>query len=79
VNPHVTSTDDLFSFSHARNAARIEDARIDALRDVSVRARGLLATVKEQTEEDKLEDEAPGQAAHPRLGIGLPMSNIYAT
>ncbi|KAG6831603.1 hypothetical protein H0H92_009076 [Tricholoma furcatifolium] len=91
----IKTPSDLFSFSHIRNATRLEDSRIGALRTVSSSTQGIRATVGEQvgrwqkgiTEEVKdaipsasrnPEDEA-GVGPHSRIGIGLPMSNIFAT
>jgi hypothetical protein len=69
----VNLSDDLFSFSHFRNSSRLEDSRLGALRSASVRRQELLGTLKERI------DLKPETAAtHPKLGIGLPMSNIYA-
>ncbi|KAG7096918.1 hypothetical protein E1B28_004321 [Marasmius oreades] len=59
----IQSPSDLFSFSHVRNSARMEVDRIGALRTVISRPQGVWATVGEQI---------------PRIGIGLPMSNIFA-
>lgn len=71
--PTVNSESDLFSFSHARNSSRLEDEKLRALRSASARSQGLLGTLKEQI------DLKPETAAtHPKLGIGLPMSNIFA-
>ena len=86
LNPHITSPSDLFSFSHLRNATRLEDARLGALRRASSRAQGLRATVDEQLfainrdSRKAAGSEAPDRSGpHPHIGIGLPMSNIYAT
>jgi len=70
--PSLNSTDDLFSFSHTRNPTRLEDARLGALRSATSRTQGLIGTLKEQFD---LKPETA--ASHPKLGIGLPMSNIY--
>ena len=66
-----------------RNATRLTDARLGALRTASLSTRGVTATVSEQvngwnptpTEDVSADIVDP----HPRIGIGLPMSNIYAT
>ncbi|KAH8105831.1 alpha-ketoacid dehydrogenase kinase [Cristinia sonorae] len=90
MNSHITTPSDLFSFSHVRNATRLDDARLGALRTVSSSTRGMKATVDEQVEtwrrqENTASDprESPeqnaGVAPHPSIGIGLPMSNIFAT
>ncbi|KAF8845800.1 alpha-ketoacid dehydrogenase kinase [Paxillus ammoniavirescens] len=84
----IQSPSDLFSFSHIRNATRMDDNRLGALRTAS--SRGVKATVAEQvggwqaneTERAQVgndpEREA-GIAPHQRIGLGLPMSNIFAT
>lgn len=87
----------LFSFSHLRNSARLEDERIGALRTAgSTRGSGLFGfgTVAEQlarflpsarqerTEEAKgsaIPQPTPNTSVPARIGLGLPMSNIYAT
>jgi len=46
---------------------------LGALRSATSRSQGLLGTLKEQID---LKPETA--ASHPKLGIGLPMSNIYA-
>ena len=82
---------DLFSFSHIRNSARLDDSRLGALRDASESTEGLRATVAEQLEKKRTRRPVPlsgdnqpdpaqrvGADAHARIGIGLPMSNIYA-
>jgi len=83
----INSPSDLFSFSHERNATRLDIARLGALRSAS--SRGIKATVAEQLdhwpsrENDNLSGENPerdaGIGPHPRIGLGLPMSNIFAT
>jgi len=97
VTPHNSIQDpsDLFSFSHVRNAARMEDSRLGALRSFSSSPQGIRATVSEQVgrwqsgalhqiegainnSPDNPDKEA-GVGPHPRIGIGLPMSNIFAT
>ncbi|KAJ7682775.1 alpha-ketoacid dehydrogenase kinase N-terminal domain-containing protein [Mycena polygramma] len=88
----VKAPSDLFSFSHIRNAARLQDSRIGALRTVSSSPQGMRATVDEQVGQwqqnltNSLDDNATsdpemeaGIGPHPRIGIGLPMSNIFAT
>ena len=89
MDPHIKSPSDLFSFSHERNTMRLEAARLGALRSVSSRKKGVRATVDEQidTWQRPSEDGENNQCAVsedtsgplPRIGIGLPMSNIYAT
>ena len=82
LDPQVKSPSDLFSFSHVRNATRMNDTRIGALRTMSSANKGIRATVDEQMHTSSLtspEDAPDKPARHPRIGIGLPMSNIYAT
>ncbi|KAF9457009.1 branched-chain alpha-ketoacid dehydrogenase [Collybia nuda] len=82
----IRTPSDLFSFSHIRNATRMEDSRLGALRTVSSRPEGIRATVGEQL--GRWDDNLPaapdpekeaGVGPHPRIGIGLPMSNIFST
>lgn len=65
-----------------RNAARLADARLGALRTLSSSQHGMTATVSEQIGKWQRESDADvpadGVNPHPRIGIGLPMSNIYA-
>jgi hypothetical protein len=93
-NP-IKTPSDLFSFSHIRNATRMEDERLGALRSVSSSPEGVRATVGEQVgrwqnpllNQDERNTECSsndpeldaGVGPHPRIGIGLPMSNIFAT
>jgi len=87
---------DLYSFSHLRNATRLEDERIGALRSAGTsRGVGLFGfgTVAEQLARflpsDRRKpgvgkDEVPAEPTGTtpgamRIGLGLPMSNIYAT
>ena len=89
--PNVRSPSDLFSFSHIRNSARLDDSRLGALRDASQSTEGLMATVAEQLGKKRPRRPVPcsgddqpdpaqrvGADVHARIGIGLPMSNIYA-
>lgn len=87
TNPHVQDPADLFSFSHIRNAGRLEDVRLDALRIAISSSKGIKGTVGEQVTEMVEEDaetvsrevqDRVSTPNHPRIGIGLPMSNIYA-
>jgi pyruvate dehydrogenase kinase 2/3/4 len=60
----------------------MEDSRLGALRSMSLSTQGITATVKEQlnTMSQAATKETPDRIApHPRIGIGLPMSNIFAT
>ncbi|KAF7324253.1 Protein-serine/threonine kinase [Mycena sanguinolenta] len=89
----VKTPSDLFSFSHLRNAARLQNSRIGALRTLSSSPLGMRATVDEQVDrwqqtlasgnfpnDDVTDPEMEaGVGPHPRIGIGLPMSNIFAT
>ncbi|KAG6836516.1 hypothetical protein H0H93_007193 [Arthromyces matolae] len=84
-NP-IKTPSDLFSFSHVRNASRLEDSRIGALRTFSSSSQGIKATVGEQVDRWKNEpdtatnpEKEAGVGPHARIGIGLPMSNIFAT
>lgn len=83
MSPGIKSPSDLFSFSHVRNATRLTDARLGALRTASTSTRGVTGTVSEQVSgwQPAVTDERCSDAVepHPRIGIGLPMSNIYAT
>ena len=83
VSSEIKSPSDLFSFSHVRNATRLADSRLNALRTVSSSDRGMRATVSEQVGDwqanAKADVPADSVDPHPRIGIGLPMSNIYAT
>lgn len=100
----------LYSFSHLRNAARLESERLVALRDAvdagSRLKRGIVGTLGEQLKRllpvDKagptvarrdgltsstLSGEAGSEKqggrvrtySRERIGLGLPLSNIYAT
>jgi pyruvate dehydrogenase kinase 2/3/4 len=82
----VSSPADLFSFSHVRNATRLKDSRLGALRTASLSKQGFRATVDEQVgiwQDARAESEnsslKPRETFHRRIGIGLPMSYIYAT
>ena len=87
----VQNPKDLYSFSHIRNAARLGDERLGALRKASSRASVIYGTVaeqlaplfpiKKQQGDEVTLAEPPASAAVPggRIGLGLPMSNIYAT
>jgi pyruvate dehydrogenase kinase 2/3/4 len=93
-NP-VQHPSDLFSFSHVRNATRLEDSRLGALRTFSSSPQGITATVGEQVgrwqtytlhqmenaikSSSNHPEKDAGVGPHPRIGIGLPMSNIFAT
>jgi pyruvate dehydrogenase kinase 2/3/4 len=86
---NIKAPADLFSFSHIRNAARLEHSRLGALRTMSSKPEGVKATVNEQVDrwqkpaapqDDGTDPERKaGISPHPRLGVGLPMSNIFAT
>jgi pyruvate dehydrogenase kinase 2/3/4 len=77
---------DLYSFSHLRNNTRLDEDRIGALQHFSQRKGGLRGTVDETITlaQSSAEREAPCESLDetpvPRqMGIGLPLSNIYAT
>lgn len=86
----VANPADLCSFSHIRNASRLENDRIGALRSATASEKGIRATVQEQVLwwKDDLEGNdsfnqqlPPSQTpqGNTRIGIGLPMSKIFAT
>lgn len=82
----VSNPADLFSFSHVRNATRLEDSRLGALRTAILSKQGLRATVDEQVggwqgagAESVNGSLKSSEIFHRRIGIGLPMSYIYAT
>jgi pyruvate dehydrogenase kinase 2/3/4 len=79
-NP-IRCSSDLFSFSHVRNAMRMEDSRIGGLRNASTSPLGIRATIDEQLGrwQDQDPEKKAGISPHQRIGIGLPMSNIFAT
>lgn len=72
----TVTPEDLFSFSHARNATRLDNTRLSALRDVSLA--GVKGTVEEQIAKWGSPTLSPNVNVS-RIGIGLPMSNIFAT
>ncbi|EJU06126.1 alpha-ketoacid dehydrogenase kinase N-terminal domain-containing protein [Dacryopinax primogenitus] len=76
----VVTPSDLYSFSHLRNKARLASDRLAALKKASMSSRGMMATVQEQLRSEEGEEEAQAVEAASRthLGIGLPMSKIYA-
>jgi hypothetical protein len=92
VNSQIRLPSDLFSFSHVRNASRLEKDNLSPLRTASASSTGMRATVEElvsrwQDEWRRGEDGTPLKkdpepksdvGRHPRLGIGLAMSNIFA-
>ena len=92
MNLQIRSPSDLFSFSHVRNASRLEKDSLGPLRTASASPAGMRATVDElvsrwKDEWGQREDGTPlkiepdlksGVGPHPRLGIGLAMSNIFA-
>ena len=84
--PEISSPSDLLSFSHVRNTTRLDTVRIGALKTVSTRPQGMVATVEEQIrswkeETDGLQSAESNESGRSvsRVGIGLPMSNIFAT
>jgi pyruvate dehydrogenase kinase 2/3/4 len=78
---------DLFSFSHHRNTTRMSGDVIDALQDLSRRKGGLMGKVSERLLPIKNEEVSPSvqqegykpTTQRQRMGLGLPLSNIYAT
>ncbi|KAH9056571.1 alpha-ketoacid dehydrogenase kinase N-terminal domain-containing protein [Lactarius vividus] len=92
LSPHIRSPSDLFSFSHVRNASRLEQDRLGPLRTVCASPTGMRATVEElvqrwKDEWPRGEDESylqnnperkSGAGHRPRLGIGLALCNIFA-
>lgn len=85
LSPEIRHPSDLYSFSHLRNPHRMDISRLGALRVVRSSQQGMTATVDEQVNvwKSQAHSEDPQQNAgigsHPRIGIGLPMSNIFAT
>ncbi|KLO14956.1 alpha-ketoacid dehydrogenase kinase [Schizopora paradoxa] len=81
LEPDISSPSDLFSFSATRNMMRMEDDRIEALRKTILSPHGMRATVDEQLERwhERDPENVASTGPLPRLGIGLPMSNIFAT
>lgn len=86
---HVKTPSDLFSFSHVRNAGRLEDERLGALRDAISSSKGIKGTVGEQVTDTMAGENVEAITTEvrerlvttdvpPHIGIGLPMSNIYA-
>lgn len=69
----------------------MDNSRLGTLRTVSSDPRGVMATVHEQLSSRAVDQREPVPQCsegpengielgiHPRMGIGLPMSNIYAT
>ncbi len=92
LSPQICCPSDLFSFSHIRNASRLEQDRLGPLRTACASPTGMRATVEELVQRWKDEwprredgtstENDPGlksEAVHrPRLGIGLAMCNIFA-
>ncbi len=92
MSPQIHSPSDLFSFSHVRNASRLEQDRLGPLRTVCASPTGMRATVEElvqrwKDEWPQREDGTPlqnnperksGAVHRPRLGIGLALCNIFA-
>jgi pyruvate dehydrogenase kinase 2/3/4 len=92
LNPRIRTPSDLFSFSHVRNASRLEQDYLGLLKTASASPTGMRATVDElvsrwkdewrQREDGTSLKNDPelksGVGRHPRLGIGLAMCNIFA-
>lgn len=80
VTPEINTTADLFSFSHLRNSSRLAKERLEALRNASMRERGMTGTIKEQLPIPTAPSEESSNAPLvERIGLGLPLSNIFAT
>ncbi|KAH7105664.1 branched-chain alpha-ketoacid dehydrogenase [Auriculariales sp. MPI-PUGE-AT-0066] len=82
----IHTPSDLFSFSHTRNVQRMSASRLDSLRSLTESAAGgISGTIDEQVVRWKKGSEAKGGEAaqalrhdiYPRLGLGLPMSNVF--
>ncbi|KAG6881016.1 hypothetical protein C0992_002075, partial [Termitomyces sp. T32_za158] len=73
----IESPSDLFSFSHVRNATRLEDSRIGALRTFSSSPQGIRATVGEQVNRwktvtfSRVEDEIESTSNDPEKEAGV--------
>lgn len=82
LSSEIHQPTDLFSFSHTRNATRTDSSRLQSLRDVMANEGGLNATVEEQVSRwTRFSEDASKnlrQDIHPRIGLGLPMSNVFA-
>lgn len=85
TNPHIQLPSDLFSFSHTRNAGRLDGVRLDALRDAISNPKGIKGTIGEQVERGQtadgsgdLRERVQLSQVPVRIGVGLPMSNVYA-
>jgi hypothetical protein len=92
LNSQIRTPSDLFSFSHVRNASRLEQDYLGLLETASASPTGMRATVDElvsrwkdewrQREDGTSLKNDPelksGVGRHPRLGIGLAMCNIFA-
>ena len=77
----MSSPRDLFSFSHVKNSTRLETERILALQRATARERGLTGTVAEQLPMQNAMGTATStsEPLRQRIGLGLPLSNIFAT
>ena len=92
-NPQIKLPSDLLSFSHVHNATRLDSTRLEGLRKISSSPDGIWATVDEQLgswhKYDRVQPRSDHRRKHldkkvytqrlQKVGIGLPMSNIYAT
>lgn len=92
LSPQICTPSDLFSFSHIRNASRLEQDNLGTLRTVCASPTGMRATVEElvqrwKDEWPRVENETvlqnnserkSGSVHRPRLGIGLALCNIFA-
>ncbi|KAI0268576.1 branched-chain alpha-ketoacid dehydrogenase [Russula aff. rugulosa BPL654] len=74
VNSQIRFPSDLFSFSHVRNASRLEQDNLGPLR----RWKDEWRQREEGTPLKNDPELESGVGRHPKLGIGLAMSNIFA-
>jgi len=91
LSPQIRTPSDLFSFSHIRNASRLEQDHLGPLRTICASPTGMRATVEELVQRWKDEwprsedgtaqqngaDRKSGPVHRPRLGIGLALCNIF--
>lgn len=87
MNAGVKHPTDLLSFSHTRNSSRMDNSRLGALRSVSSSPQGFKGTLDQRVQawhgkrgaSEADPETVAGVGWHPRMGIGLPLSNIFAT
>jgi pyruvate dehydrogenase kinase 2/3/4 len=75
----IGSPSNLFSFSHTRNSSRMELSRLDTLRSASSAGTPPEMWFREVSSTEQDPEQDAGVGSHPRMGIGLPLSNIFAT